>query len=464
MPAATDPHAAFIVAAVSPLDAGHASGTLDRAHALLLANPDIGTTSIHAAAILGDDAEVRRWINLNASSATTKGGPHEWDPLTHLCFSRYLRLDRARSDAFVRTATALLDAGANPNTGWLERNHQPQPEWESAIYGAAGVARHPELTRLLLSRGADPNDEETPYHAPETHDNAALKELVSSGKLSEDSLTTMLLRKADWHDLDGITWLLAQGANPNHFTRWGRTALHQAIQRDNDLAIIKVLLEHGADPSTPTLPHRVAHTATSGTSAVALAARRGRGDILELLEQRGLPIALDRFDMLLAACARDDSEAIGAIAKHDPELVRQLRADGGRPLAEFAGVGNVNGVRHLLDLGVPVTARYTEGDGYFDIARNSMAIHVAAWRARHATLRLLVERGSPIDEVDGAGRTPLALAVRACVDSYWLNRRSPESVQVLLDAGASATGGGVVFPSGYSEVDEMLRTRRGRPS
>lgn len=460
MPAANDPHAAFIVAAVSPLDAGHASGTLDRADALLLAHPDIATTSIHAAAILGDDAGVRRWLQINAGNATSKGGPHEWDALTHLCFSRYLRLDRARSNSFVRAATALLDAGASANTGWLERNHQPQPEWESAIYGAAGVARHRELTRLLLSRGADPNDEETPYHAPETHDNAALKELVASGKLTDESLTTMLLRKADWHDADGITWLLAQGANPNHFTRWGRTALHQAIQRDNDFAIIKVLLEHGADPSKIALPTRGAHTTASGTSAVALAARRGRGDILELFEQRGLPIELDRFDMLLAACARDDPKAIVAIATDEPDVVRQLRADGGRPLAEFSGVGNVNGVRHLLDLGVPITALYEEGDGYYSIARNSMAIHVAAWRARHATLRLLVERGSPIDKRDGTGRTPLALAVRACVDSYWSNRRSPESVRVLLDAGASAADGGVVFPSGYSEVDDMLRMRR----
>src|SRR5438093_2246434 len=31
-------------------------------------------------------------------SAAAKGGPRGWDALTHLCFSRYLKLDRARSD------------------------------------------------------------------------------------------------------------------------------------------------------------------------------------------------------------------------------------------------------------------------------------------------------------------------------------------------------------------------------
>jgi hypothetical protein len=28
------------------------------------------------------------------------------------------------------------------------------------------VAHNADLTRLLLERGADPNDNETPYHAP----------------------------------------------------------------------------------------------------------------------------------------------------------------------------------------------------------------------------------------------------------------------------------------------------------
>ena len=136
--------------------------------------------------------------------ATLKGGPHEWDALTYLCFSRYLRLDRTRSDGFVRAATALLDAGASANTGWYEANDEPMPFWESAIYGAAGIARHVELTRLLLDRGADPNDGETPYHVPETYNNAVMEVMVESGKFNDESMTTLLLRKADWHDYEGL--------------------------------------------------------------------------------------------------------------------------------------------------------------------------------------------------------------------------------------------------------------------
>jgi ankyrin repeat protein len=87
-----------------------------------------------------------------------------------------------------------------------------------------------------------------------------------------------------------------------------------------------------------------------------------------------------------------------------------------------------------------------------------MAVHIAAWRAHPKTLRLLIERGSPLEVPDGNGRTPLMLAVRACVDSYWMERRSPDCVRALLDAGASASG--VPYPSGYDEVDALLKARR----
>src|SRR6266853_1030990 len=119
-----DPLAAFIEAACVPRDSGHASGTLERAEAILAAHPEVASSDIHSAAILGDDAAVRRYLELDAGNATAKGGPHGWDALTHLCFSRYLRLDPARSDGFVRAAKALLDAGASANTGFWEFTHQ----------------------------------------------------------------------------------------------------------------------------------------------------------------------------------------------------------------------------------------------------------------------------------------------------------------------------------------------------
>jgi ankyrin repeat protein len=457
-----DPRVAFIKAACVPRDAWHASGTLELAEAILAAHPAVANSDIYTAALLGDDAGVRRFLAMDARSATAKGGPYGWDALTHLCFSRYLRLARARSEGFVRAAKALLDAGADANTGWMEEEHEPRPTWESAIYGAAGLAHHAELTRLLLERGADPNDEETPYHAPETRDNAAMKVLVESGKLNEDSLATLLLRKTDWHDYEGLKWLLENGVDPNRKTRWGKTAIHHAVLRDNDIKIIEVLMEHGADPTLVADNSRPLQTVSLGLgkSAVLLAAERGRGDVLELFERRGVSMELSGAEELIAACARNNAARVHIMAESEPQLVGELVAGGGGLLVRFAGVGNTDGVRQLLELGVNVAAVDPEGDAYFEVAKGSMALHSAAWRARHETVKLLIERGAPVNALDGKGRTPLALAVRACVDSYWKDRRSPESVKLLLDAGATVSG--FEFPCGYAEVDELLRAHGAR--
>jgi ankyrin repeat protein len=448
MSTTSDAHDDFIRAACVPRDAMHSSGTIDRAEAILAAHPQVAGATIHAAAVLGDDDGVRRCIAADAGSATATGGPYGWDALTHLCFSNYLRLDPARSDGFVRAAEALLDAGASANTGWYEADHQPDAVWESALYGAAGIAHHPGLTRLLLERGADPNDEEVAYHTPESYDNRALTLLLDTGRLTDDSLALMLVRKHDWHDYEGAKLLLEHGIDLNRPNRrW--QPLHHAVLRDNAAEMIELLLDHGADPA-------VSH---HGRSAIALAARRGRGDLLALFERRGFPVEPQGADGLLAACARNDVDAVKSIAAREPHLVAEVLADGGKLLADFAGNGNTEGVRHLLDLGVPVDARSPEGDGYFGLARESTPLHSAAWRARHDTVRLLIDRGAAVNARDGGGRTALMLAVRACVDSYWTARRSPESVEALLRAGASP--GDIPRPSGYAEVDELLRQHGG---
>jgi ankyrin repeat protein len=441
-----DPAAAFIEASLAPLDA-HSSGTLDEAETILAQYPQLAASSIYTAAILADEDLVRVFLARDPVSATAKGGPRGWDALTHLCFSRYLRLDRRRSEAFVRAARALLDGGASANTGWIETidHPNPRPVLEAAIYGAAGIAQHAELTRLLLERGADPNDEETPYHVAETRDNTVLRILLASGKLNMRSMSTLLARKCDWHDLEGLQMVLEHGADPNWITVWGYGALHHAIRRDNSLQTIELLLDHGADPS---LANR------DGLTAIVMAARRGRADALDLLERRGTPIALTGADALIAACARDREEAIRALSAAEPQMKSEVIEQGGTLLAQFAGVGNLPGVRNLLALGLSPGALYREGDGYYGIAKDSTALHVAAWRARPEVVRELIAHGAPVNATDAQGRTARQLAVKASVDSWWTNRRSPDSVRALLEAGASTSG--IKLPTGYDEIDRLL--------
>jgi ankyrin repeat protein len=283
-----------------------------------------------------------------------------------------------------------------------------------------------------------------------------MQALVETGAVTGDNLALMLIRKHDWHDVDGVKWLLERGIDVNRKPgRWHRP-LHHAISRDNGLPLIDPLLDRGADPML----------VEDGQTAAAMAARRGRGDLLDAFERRGLRVALAGVERLIAACARDDTAAVRAIASAEPGLVSQLLAEGADLLARFAGNGNTAGVRHLLDLGVPIASLHDNGQLYFGIPRGSTALHVAAWFLQHATVKLLIARGAPVDVKDGAGRTPLVLAVQASVQSYWTRRRSPESIAALLDAGASTDG--VLHPSGYAEADELVRhaaetARRSRP-
>ncbi len=446
-----DPVAAFIEAACVPRHSGHASGDLAQAQLILDRYPQVATANIHTAAILADEPTVRSILLRDLESATEKGGPHNWDSLTHLCFSRYLRLDPARSAAFVRTAETLLDAGASAKTGWYEMIDypNPRPTFESAIYGAAGIAHHADLTRLLLARGANPNDEETPYHVPEGYDNTITKLLLESGKLNPASITTMLLRKADWHDEAGLQLILQHGADPNAMTIWGHTALHQSLRRDNGLIMIEMLLDHGANP---TLPNR------EGLSSIQIAAHRGRADALRLFTQRNFKLDLNGVDALIAACALADRTSIHTLTTQHPHLITELLVQSGTLLAEFAGNANVEGIHALLGLGISPAALYG-GDGYFDIAPQSTALHVAAWRAWPAAVNALISRGAPINALDARGRTALALAVKACIDSYWKYRRTTESIEALLNAGADVAG--INLPTGYDEADKLLSQATG---
>lgn len=410
-------------------------GTTEEAEALLASSPSIAESSIYTAALLGNEIAVKRFLASDPALATSKGGILGWDPLTYLCFSRFL--SRLPSASFVSTAQTLINAGADVNTGFYDDQHTPHAEWESALYGASGVAFHPELTRLLLDNGANPNDNEVPYHSPESYDNRAFQLLLGSGKLTEDSLVTMLLRKCDMHDTEGLRLALQSGADPNRLTMWGVTALHQAILRDNQLQNVLMLLEHGADPGV--------QSQKDGRSAIVIAAQRGRADVLQLFREYGFNITLQGMDELARACAMDESVSGILSAEY-----------GGMLLGSFAGNNNAAGIGRILALNIPVDTPYVSGDGYFGIPRNSTALQIAAWRGAHDALKTLINKGANVNATDINGSTPLLLAIRACTDSYWMGHRKPDSIAALIAAGAKTDG--VVLPIGYEEADRLLGT------
>jgi len=421
-------------------------GDLTQADALLSQHPALASLDIHTAAILGDYVTVEKFLQEDPASATSTSAPYGANPLTHLGLSKYLRSNRRSDEDFVRTATALLDAGADPNGGFWTTGKFP--EFETPLYGAAGVAQNAALTRLLLDRGADPNDGEVVYHSPESYDISAMKLVVETGKVSQENLSCMLIRKHDWHDIEGEKYLLEHGADPNQ--PWGKDsyAIHHALLRDNHLEMIRLLLDYGADPG-------VVH---NGLTAVARAAWQGRSDVLNLLRERGFSVELTGLSKLIAACAMGDTPQAQSIAAEEPASKEQLMLLAGHLLARFSSANNPSGINTLLDLGLDVNTPYIEGDGYYEIPRGSLPIHIAAWRAWPEAQKVLLERGARIDEPDANGRTPLMLAIRACTQSYWAGRCSLQAIRDLIAAGASTAA--ISLPTGHAEIDAILNGHR----
>lgn len=433
-------------ATVTPRD-GDRAAARRRALALLTPMPAVAEGDLLMAAALGDAPTVRRRLAEDPAAAGRTGGPFQWDPLTHLAFSVFLGApdhpDRDHLDA----ARALLEAGASATTGFDDPKADPDRSFRPVLYAAAALVRDEALTRLLLAHGADPNDGEVAYHAPEGYENGTMHALVESGRCTAETLATLLLRKCDWHDGRGVRWLLEHGADPTLETRWTPSILQHALGRDDDLEIIQRLLDHGADPAQ----------AIEGVTAVAAAARLGRGDVLDAMARRGVALSLDGGDALLAACARGHAPAVRRIADLQPAALDEVHAMAGQVLVRFAANGNSAGLRLLLEIGLAVDARDQDGYAYHDIAPMSTALHVAAWRGHPAAVRALLAGGADPNAKDAEDRTPLMLAVKACVDSFWTDRRSPESVEALLRAGA--TPAGIPLPCGYDRVDALLSRR-----
>lgn len=66
----------------------------------------------------------------------------------------------------------------------------------------------------------------------------------------------------------------------------------------------------------------------------------------------------------------------------------------------------------------------------------------------------LIARGALV-AIDARNQTALQLAVKACIDSYWTDRRSSDSVRLLLEAVASTEG--IELPTGYDAIDVLLQ-------
>jgi ankyrin repeat protein len=167
-------------------------------------------------------------------------------------------------------------------------------------------------------------------------------------------------------------WLLEHGANPNVLcAREQETTLHLASRRGQDVSIIQLLLDAGADVNT-----RRADRST----AWFLAKRGGFDAIANLLEEAGAETeALSPVDELLAACGRADTEAAKRLATQN--IVRALSAADLTLLPDAAAANRWPTVAACIAAGFAVDT--TEATG-------ATAIHYAALRGNAEIVRLLL--------------------------------------------------------------------------
>ncbi|MYF19452.1 MAG: hypothetical protein F4218_02130 [Synechococcus sp. SB0677_bin_5] len=290
----------------------------------------------------------------------------------------------------------LIDAGAELDA----REEGTRTALLLAVAALDNDAATLEPARLLLRAGADPNIGSR-YGTPLSH--------------------------AIRHGATELVDLLIQvGVHVNAADRFGITPLHEAVSPwhgDHEAAvrIAEALIQAGADvnppPSTPS-------TFLTGGTPLSLAAGRNNLAMVRLLIEHGADVqARGGLDGPLHVAARSGNLDIAqALIAAGADLhARNVNYEGDADnaplhLAIHGGHGDL--ARLLMEAGADVQARNHAGN---------TPVQVAAFAGLPEVIKLLVAAGSPVNLQDQVGDTPLHDAA--------LQGRV-EAARVLLDAGA----------------------------
>jgi ankyrin repeat protein len=380
-----------------------------RAEALLSANREIERDPWAALALgLGWDRDPNK-----------PGGPRGWAPLlyvTHSCF------------AAVEPARELLDRGADPNAFFTNEYGRM-----SALYGAAGRVHDPALTRLLLERGADPDDGESLYHATEAPSPECVRVLLEHG--AEVEGTNALAHALDEDRFEHVRLLLEAGADPAEYAY-----VSHAVRRGRGPKVLRLLVDHGAHVDRPggetwrgDVPLRTPYQH---------AVLRGRDDAATALAELGAATDVDPADVAVGAVARGERPAIPLPADPDVDVQEVLILT-----ALFGHPGLV------IDLAGPGFRGVVGGS-----PEGSLLQH-AAWVGSPGVVRQLLERGADPNAEGGSG-APLAWAAHGSQNWEVGGRDYVAVAEQLVEAGNRIEAGLLEEADGplYEWLAERLRT------
>ena len=194
----------------------------------------------------------------------------------------YRGLHKAVSDGTLETISKLIGEGADPDA----RDGNGRTPLMIAVY-----RNDLKAAEVLIQAGADLNALDGQRYDAVTIasvlNGTAMLELVLEAGAKADQTTspydgTALIAAAHLGHVAVVKALIAARAPLDHVNNLGWTALIEAIVLgdggDNHLAVVKMLVEAGADVNLAD---------ASGTSPLSLARRRGYSEIVSVLERVG---------------------------------------------------------------------------------------------------------------------------------------------------------------------------------
>ena len=421
-------------------------GSLDQAQRMLEHDPGLARADLYAACATGDSGRAFVLLEENPKLASASGGSLGWPPILYVAFSRFSGESEKRRRALAEIAERLLDLGADPNSHYLFDAHDPDSRIP-ALCGASGDSNQPAVTRLLLERGAEPNDAESIFHAAEAMNEECLEILLAHGtdvnadpnRYGNRPIYFLFgyrqARAGSQTTLQGIRWLLEHGADPNRAsTEEEETALQLAVRNGWGVEALKLLLGHGAD---------VDARRKDGKTAYQLAVLYGNFEGATLLAEHGAEATLDTTERFLAECGAGNREGALSVLSEDSDLVERLTPEQQGVLPAAAGLPNNEAVRLLLEFGLPIDAKDADG---------ATALHLAAWSGYRSTVQILLAAGASLEVLDDThDATPLGWVAHG---STWCRNPQGSYAGVAEDLIAA----GALFSSPTSEVDSSLST------